>query len=86
MQQYVFPAIFIKEEDNSYTAFIPDLNLTSEGETIEEAYLYIQDYLSIYCSYVNKMNEEESLIPTKFEKIAENFNSKIVMLVDAFVK
>ena len=85
MRQYVFPSVFIKEE-NSYTAFIPDLNLSSEGETIEEAFLYIQDFLSIYCSYVVKMNEEETLIPTKFEKIKEKYPSYIVMLVDAFAK
>lgn len=85
MQQYLFPGIFIKEEDSSYTAFIPDLNLTAEGDTIEEAYLYIQDFLSIYCSYCKKMGEEETLMPTKYEEIAKNNSSKIVMLIDAFV-
>lgn len=85
MKQYVFPAIFLKESDDSYTAFIPDLNLTSEGSSIEETFLFIQDFLSIYCSYVSKSDEEETLIPSKFEKIQRAYPSAITMLVDAFV-
>lgn len=86
MRQYVFPVVFIKNEDNSFLAHSPDLNISIDGDTIEEAFLFIQDFISIYCSYAVKDGEEESLIPTKFEKIAEQNQSKIVMLVDAFVK
>lgn len=84
MQQYVFPVIFIKEESGAYTAYCPDLNLTSDGDTIEEAYLYIQDFITVYCSYAKKMEDEE-LMPTKFEKIVEENKPHVVMLVDAFV-
>lgn len=85
MRQYVFPVVFFKDENQEYVAFAPDLNLTSDGETIEEAYLFIQDFIRTYCSYVNKTGEEETLIPSKFEKIVEANPSKLVMLVDAFV-
>ncbi|MDY3658859.1 MAG: type II toxin-antitoxin system HicB family antitoxin [Eubacteriales bacterium] len=86
MQQYVFPAVFIKNEDETYTSYIPDLNLTSDGETIEEAFLFIQDFLAVYCSYAKKVGEEETLVPTKFEKIVEANKRNVVMLVDAYVK
>ena len=84
MQQYVFPAVFVKKEDESYSVFIPDLDITTEGDSIEEAFLYIKDYLRIFCQYAIKL-EEDILIPTKFEKIAEKFKKDTVMLVDAII-
>ena len=86
MKQYVFPVIFFKETDGSFTAFAPDLELTSEGETIERTFLYIQDLITVYCGYVTKMGEEETLIPTKYEKIQSQHPNAITLLVDAFVK
>ena len=83
MKQFLFPAIFIKEEDK-YVAFFPDLNITTDGDTLEEAYLFAKDSLKVYCSYVVKFDLDLET-PTKFEKI-RNANSKdIVMLVDCFV-
>lgn len=84
MQQYVYPVVFIKEENDSYAAFCPDLNLSSDGNTIEEAYLFIQDFITVYCSYAKKM-EDELVLPSKFENVAQANKNKLVMLVDAFV-
>lgn len=84
MQQYVFPAVFVKKEDETFSVFVPDLNISTEGDSIEEAFLYIKDYIRIFCEYAVKL-EEDILIPTKFEKIAEKFPKDIVMLVDAIV-
>ena len=84
MQQYVFPAVFVKKEDETFSVFVPDLNITTEGDSIEEAFLYIKDYLRIFCEYAIKM-DDDILIPTKFEKIAEKYKKNIVMLVDAIV-
>ncbi len=84
MQQFVFPAVFIQEEDNSYTAMIPDLGLVTDGKSIEEAFLFIKDYLRVFCNYALKL-KEDILIPTKFEKIAQNNKNNSVMLVDAII-
>ena len=84
MQQYVFPAVFVKKEDETFSVFVPDLNITTEGDSIEEAFLYIKDYLRIFCEYAVKM-DDDILIPTKFEKIAEKYSKNVVMLVDAIV-
>ena len=69
MKQFLFPAIFFKEEDR-YTVLFPDLNITTDGETIEEAYLFAKDSLKVYCSYVEKF-ELEIDTPSKYELIAE---------------
>jgi predicted RNase H-like HicB family nuclease len=84
MRQFVFPAIFIREESGVYTAIIPDLDLVTDGDTIEEAFLFIKDYLRVFCSYAIKL-EEDILIPSKFENVAENNKNNIVMLIDAIV-
>lgn len=84
MQQYVFPAVFIKNEDESFSVVVPDLNITTDGNTIEEAYLYIKDYLRIFCEYAVKM-DEDILMPTKYETICERFKKNYVMLIDAVV-
>ena len=84
MQQYVFPAVFIRNEDESFSVVVPDLNITTDGNTIEEAYLYIKDYLRIFCEYAVKM-DEDILRPTKYETICERFKKNYVMLIDAVV-
>ncbi len=84
MQQYVFPAVFIKNEDESFSVVVPDLNITTDGNTIEEAYLYIKDYLRIFCEYAVKM-DEDILMPTKYETVCEKFKKDYVMLIDAVV-
>ena len=84
MQQYVFPAVFIKNEDETVSVIVPDLNIVTDGNSIEEAYLYIKDYLRVFCEYALKL-EEDILMPTKFEKIFERYKKDVVMLVDAIV-
>ena len=84
MQQYVFPAVFIRNEDESFSVVVPDLNITTDGNTFEEAYLYIKDNLRIFCEYEVKM-DEDILMPTKYETICERFKKNYVMLIDAVV-
>ncbi len=84
MQQFVFPAVFIKEEDDTYTAMIPDLNLVTDGDSIEEAFIFIKDYLRTFCSYAIKL-QEDILIPSKFEEIKIYNKNNTVMLIDAIV-
>lgn len=83
MKQFLFPAIFVKEEDK-YIVLFPDLNITTDGETIEEAYLFAKDSLKVYCSYAEKY-EIEMDMPSKYETIQEKNPKDLVMLVDCFV-
>lgn len=79
MIHYVYPAVFFKSDDE-YKALIPDLNLTTEGANIEEAYLYAKDYLRAYCTYALKFDMEVEF-PTKFENIAEKYKNGLPMLL-----
>lgn len=83
MVQYVFPAVFYNEGD-SVTAVIPDLNIFTDGTSIEEAYLFIKDYLRVYCTYAKKYDIEVDS-PSTIEAIQEKYAPALVMIVDAVV-
>ncbi len=83
MKQFLFPAIFYKEEDK-YTVLFPDLNITTDGETVEEAYLFAKDSLKVYCTYVEKF-ELEIDTPSRFEEVLQKNPKQLVLLVDCFV-
>ena len=83
MKQFLFPAIFYKEE-GKYTVLFPDINITTDGETIEEAYLFAKDSLKVYFSYIEKFELDVDM-PSKFDDIVEQNPKDLVMLVDCFV-
>ncbi len=83
MKQFLFPAVFLKEEDK-YVVLFPDLNITTDGDTIEEAYLFAKDSLKVYCTYVVKFDLDIDT-PSKFEKVCKDNPQNLVMLVDCFI-
>ena len=53
MKSYTYPAIFIKDQENDgYQVLFPDLEVTSKGEFIEEAFLYAKATLKAYFVYI----------------------------------
>lgn len=84
MKRYVYPAIFIKdEEDGSYKVLFPDLEVTTDGQFMEEAYLYAQELLKSYFVYVVKYDFDYNL-PSDFEKIKKFAQpGEHIMLVSA---
>ena len=36
--RYVYPAIFVKDEDDSYKVLFPDLDISTDGKIMEEAF------------------------------------------------
>lgn len=83
MKQFLFPAIFYKDDDR-YVVFFPDLNLTTEGDSYEEAFLFAKDSLKVYCSYIEKY-ELDIDMPTRFEEIQKKNPKNLCMLIDCFV-
>ena len=83
MKQFLFPAIFFKEDDK-YTVLFPDLNITTDGDTVEEAFLFAKDSLKVYCSYVEKF-ELDIDMPSRFDEIQKKNPKNLVMLIDCFV-
>lgn len=85
--QFLYPAVFIKsEDDNSYQAIFPDLNIYCDGKNLSEAYLYAKDLLKAYVAYAVKY-EIDIYKPTKFEELAKKCKqNETIMYVDALVE
>ncbi len=84
--QFLYPAIFMKDEDGACQVIFPDLNIYTEGKNLSEAYLYAKDLLKVYFSYAvkydidyNKPSKVEVLLP----KCKKN---ETVMYIDAIVE
>ena len=63
---------------------MPDVNIYTEGDTMEEAYKNAQDFLLSYldCCQKLKQNPEQ---PTEFSKVVDNHKDGTVMLVSVEV-
>ena len=84
-QLYVYPAIFYydKEEDYYSVAFY-DLDVFTEGNTIEEAFKSAKEYLASYikCSLLVYGEMDP---PSSLEEVKKQHEKDVVMLVDALV-
>lgn len=80
LQQFVYPAVFVKGPEEVVATF-PDLGITTDGGSVEEVFLFAKDYLRVYCTYATKYDLDISR-PSFFEEIATKFNKDAVMLVD----
>ena len=87
MKTYVYPAIFIKdEEDGVYRVLFPDLDITTDWEIMEEAFLYAKEVLKAYFGYIEKYDLDFNE-PTDYEIVKKGCeNGDTVMLVDAQLK
>lgn len=83
LHHYIYPAIFYKCEDE-IKVLIPDLNITTEGNSFEEAYLFAKDYLRAYCTYAHKFDMEITF-PSKFDEIFLKNEKRNIMLLDAII-
>ena len=71
---FVYPAIFVRDEDDSYQVIFPDLDIYTDGKNLSDAYLYAKDLLRVYMSYALKYESEYNK-PTKLEKLAPKCKS-----------
>lgn len=84
-QQFIFPAVlYFDEENNNYAVAFHDLDIFTEGDTVEDAFKSAKEYLLAYikCSqHINgEVNDASNYIVVKNEHQAD-----IVLLVDAEV-
>ena len=86
MKSFVYPALFIKDkEDQVYRVLFPDLELTTDGSFVEEAFLYAKEALKAYFVYVEKY-ELDFNMPSDFELMKSCCKQdEFVMLIDADV-
>lgn len=84
MQQFIYPAIFYIDEEETKVYF-PDLDISVSGDNYDEAYLFAKELLKKYFLYVIK-NELDFNFPSSFENVKSKCSSKeIPLLVDAII-
>ena len=83
---FVYPAIFVKDEDGSYQVVFPDLEIFTNGKDLSEAFLSAKDLLSVYFAYAVKY-ETDFNKPTRLESLLPKCRTnETVMYVDAVVE
>ncbi len=48
MKRYIYPMVLFTDENETYTALYPDLNLLASGFSIEDVYARANEYLGFY--------------------------------------
>lgn len=86
MKTFIYPAIFIKDkEEENIKVFFPDLDISTDGDMVEEAYLYAKECLKAYFICVEKYDFEFNL-PTDYETVNKTINKdEYLMLIDATI-
>ncbi len=83
MQQYIFPAVLYKDDaGNGYTIVLQDINICTEGATVEEAFISAKEYLEVYCRCAIEYNGEVDPA-SSFANVKDDNKNNIVLLVDA---
>ena len=83
IHQFVYPAVFAKGNEEIVVNF-PDLGITTEGNSFEEAFLFAKDFLRVYCSYALRFNLDITK-PSFFTEIKDQFKNENTMLVDTIL-
>lgn len=84
--QYLYPAVFVKDEDGNYQVIFPDLNIYTDGKNLSEAYLAAKELLRVFLTYAFKYDSDFNN-PTKYEVLAPKCKpNELIMYVDAMVE
>lgn len=85
MKRYIYPAVVYKDKnDDTYTILIPDLDIITVGETIEEAYKNACDHLTTYLKTAVKFDVEIPLASGFFD-VADKNTKRIVVLTSTIL-
>jgi|AntRauTorcE11897_2_1112592.scaffolds.fasta_scaffold00001_455 predicted RNase H-like HicB family nuclease len=83
MKQFVYPVtLYLDDETNCYTVAFSDLDIYTEGDTVEEAFLKAKEFLKAYFECLDEFEETPDQA-SDYLKIAKNSAGNIVLLVDA---
>ncbi len=84
--EYVYPAIFHKNEDGTYTVTYPNLpGCISEGKTLGNAFFMAQSALKQWISYLTD-KKMELPAPSSLEDIKKTSDDELVNFICADVK
>lgn len=87
---YIYPAVFYKEEDGRYSVVFPDLNdLSTFGDDLADAFAMAQDALGLYL-FTALRDGDKIDSPSSLDSIEKDEDDALVNLVcvdlDAFAK
>lgn len=86
MANFIYPAVLTFDTEYCvYLISFYDLDLFTEGATVEEAYFNAKSYLTNYIACALKFNAEINP-PSPFEKIEKEFKGDKVFMVEAQVE
>ena len=85
MKRFIYPMVLFTDENDTYTALYPDLNLLASGYSIEDVYARANDYLKFYLTSAIKYDTPIATTSTYSEIQALN-PKKIVLLGVAYVE
>ena len=81
MAKFVYPAIFYYDSEyNNYAVAMPDVNIYTDGDTMEDAYKNAQDFLLSYINCCQKLGVKPDA-PTEFNEVVNSHKNDTVMLV-----
>lgn len=82
-QQFVFPAVLYYDEDNNnYAVAFNDIDVFTEGTTVEDAFKSAKEYLGAYLTFSKHLNNELDSA-TDYITVKQEHENDIVLLVDA---
>ncbi len=82
-QQFVYPAVlYYDEENNNYAVAFNDLDIYTEGDSVEDAFKSAKEYLFAYLECSNHINNELEQ-PTSYIVVKNEHQADIVLLVDS---
>jgi len=85
MPTHTYPIIFIfNEEAGLYNAYIPDLAIVADGETMEEAHAMAQGKLTMYFRLCEEHGFDYNQ-PSPLDQVAEKWKGYKPSLISAVV-
>ena len=83
LKLYLYPVVIIEDnfEEDSFVAMIPDLGISTDGQNIEEAYLYAKDYLRVFIENAI-INDIDFNLPSNINLVMDKYKNCNVMLLD----
>lgn len=83
MKQFIYPAVlYFDNESNTYAVAFHDINVFTEGMTVEDAFLKAKSFLSSYCECAIKINGYVDE-PSTYLDTVKKHKGEIVLLIDA---
>jgi len=84
MKRYIYPMVLFTDENESYTALYPDLNLLASGFSIEDVYARANEYLNFYVT--SSLKYETNIVSgSTYSEIQALNPNRIVLLGSAVI-